>query len=160
MTNPYSIPGLKTIEQAVCEEWNVTPEQLRSASRKFHLPDARKVIMFYYRTYEKVSWSQAGYAVNKDHASAMDGCKKFLIYMRVDAIFREKANRALKNAMPQMLAFSVNAQKKGEMTYQMTRVDDNVVITSPGPVWSFILDLKQAEIFRGQLNEMIRKIKK
>jgi hypothetical protein len=160
MTNPYSLPGKKTIEQAVCEEWGVTPEQLRSASRKHRLPEARKLIMFYYRTYEKASWAQAGNAVNRDHCTAIDGCRKFVDFMNVDPVFREKANRALKDAMPQRVAFSVDAQKKGEMVYHMTRVDNNVIVTSTGPVWSFIMDLRQAEIFAAQLNQMIRKIKR
>jgi hypothetical protein len=110
MTNVYSLPGQKTIEQAVCEEWGVTMEQLRSKSNKKPLPDARKVIMFFHKEYNKFSYKVAGAAVNRDHATAMDGYKKYFVFIEVDAEFREKAERAISQANPKYVKISLESQ--------------------------------------------------
>lgn len=84
------IPGaalLKKIEAL----WDVTYEDILSGSRKAHIADARAVYMFCLLE-SGLSTYQAGKAVNRHHATAVQARYKVIHLYTFDKEFREKMN--------------------------------------------------------------------
>ena len=157
MKSRNSIPGQMTIEDAVCQEWGVTHEQLLSPSRKYHLPDARKVIIYYYRIYRKTSLAHAALMVNRDHATASDAVRVFISLWSYDAAFREKATRVLKNVVPGDISISpVHHTKTAQ--WSLSKVDNDIILTTGDPAASIFMNVGQARKLAGEINLLVNKI--
>lgn len=94
--NPYIIPGLKTIDEIVCQAFDITMEQLKAPNRKRDGADARKFVMWYRKNNSKLSLSKIGeiYA-GRDHATVLAAAIKYEELIETDKRFRQKCERAL-----------------------------------------------------------------
>lgn len=90
-----SFHGLQTIEDAVCQEWGVTIEEMKQRTRKRRICEPRQVIMWYNREYRKYSFDMASAPFDLDHATAMNACKIVKNYLETDAVFRNRVITAL-----------------------------------------------------------------
>jgi len=94
--NPYIIPGLKNLDEIVCQAFEITMEQLKAPDRKRDGVDARKFVMWYRKNNSKLSLSKIGeiYA-GRDHATVLAAAKKYEELFETDKRFRQKCERAL-----------------------------------------------------------------
>lgn len=88
-------PGLQAIEDAVCQEWGVTIEEMKLKTRKRRICEPRQVIMWYNREYRKYSYDMASAPFNLDHATAMSACKVVKNYLETDPVFRNRVIQTL-----------------------------------------------------------------
>lgn len=60
----------------VCEAYGVTLDDLSYGGKRTLLAEARLVAYWLLRTVGKLSWCEVGAALNRDHTSAMAGCRR------------------------------------------------------------------------------------
>lgn len=90
-----------TIEEAVCEYYNVSSEHIQSSSRKRQIVQARQVAMYLTKNFTEMSLAQIGSVMGKkNHATVLHAYKTVKEQMEVDRTFREEVaeiERRLKN---------------------------------------------------------------
>lgn len=90
-----------TIEEAVCEYYNVSSEHIQSSSRKRQIVQARQVAMYLTKNFTEMSLAQIGSVMGKkNHATVLHAYKIVKEQMEVDRTFREEVaeiERRLKN---------------------------------------------------------------
>ena len=92
----YIIPGLKTLDELVCQAFGITIEQLKAKDRKREGADARKFVMWYRKNNSNLSLEKIGAMyTGRDHATVFAAAKKFEELIETDKIFRQKCERAL-----------------------------------------------------------------
>lgn len=96
--NYFTIPGINRFDiiQAVCDEYNITREQLHSKSRKQPLPEARQIVAWYNVKALNQSLNQVkrflGYG---NHSSVIHCVKTVNNRMEVEREFRELVEKIL-----------------------------------------------------------------
>ncbi len=93
--HPYAVPGLMSIEDAVCDVFNVTMDEINKTTRIRKVTESRQVIMWYYRTYKGFTFHYAGRIVKRDHCTAMYACNTVDCLRETDKEFGEKLRRVL-----------------------------------------------------------------
>lgn len=98
----------KTI-QDILTEFNISLEQIKSASRKGSIPDIRKIISFELRS-QGLTLMEIGEKLQKDHTSIIFYIKQYESRLRFDKKFREKVEivERLKNNMKILLTLDNN----------------------------------------------------
>lgn len=80
-----------TIEEAVCEYYNVSSEHIQSSSRKRQIVQARQVAMYLTKNFTEMSLAQIGSVMGKkNHATVLHAYKTVKEQMEVDRTFREE----------------------------------------------------------------------
>lgn len=92
----YVIPGLKSIDDLVCQAFGITIEQLKAKGRKREGADARKFVMWYWKNNSNLSLANIGEMYSgRDHATVLAAAKKCEELKESDKIFRQKCESAL-----------------------------------------------------------------
>lgn len=92
----YIIPGLKTLDELVCQAFKITIEQLKERRNKRNGADARKFLMWYLKNNSKYSYAKIGEMYGeRDHATVMTAVKKAAELREVNKEFRTKCEYAL-----------------------------------------------------------------
>lgn len=80
-----------TIEEVVCEFYNVSSENIQSSSRKRQIVQARQVAMFLTKNFTEMSLAQIGSVIGKkNHATVLHAYKTVKEQMEVDKAFRDE----------------------------------------------------------------------
>ena len=88
----YSVPPVESIVgsihkdvtrfiDAVCAELEISVSDLVSPCRKKHLCDLRQLLMFILRDEFEMTYDEIGRYFNRDHSTAVYGCKQMRVYI-------------------------------------------------------------------------------
>lgn len=81
----------ETIEDAVCQFYNISSDLIQSSSRKRQIVQARQIAMFLTKNYTEMSLAQIGAVMGKkNHATVLHAYKTVKEQMEVDRVFREE----------------------------------------------------------------------
>lgn len=81
------------VEKAVCQYFNLTPEELHSPSRKRQTVQARQIAMFLSRSLTSSSLSTIGDQIGgRDHATVLHACNTVTDLMSTDRLFKQYVN--------------------------------------------------------------------
>ena len=69
-------PTVRSIQDAVCENYGISRKDMLSCRRSRHLADARHVAFYLARELTARSYSEVGRMFNRDHSTVTYGCKK------------------------------------------------------------------------------------
>lgn len=82
-----------TIQDTVCEFYNIKSELIHTASRKRQIVQARQVTMYLSKQYTEMSLAQIGSLIGKkNHATVLHACRTVKEQMEVDKIFRDEVS--------------------------------------------------------------------
>lgn len=86
---------MKIILEAVASEYGITIEQLKSKSRYYPLPDARKMACYFLNKYKtrRVTLNDIGKFLNIRHDGVLYNCKKHAEFYETEKEYREAAQR-------------------------------------------------------------------
>ena len=93
----YTIPGIKTEEDIICDSFGIEKENLLKRRRWREVVEARYFLFWYQKTKLKHGISQIGRNSGFDHATVIHGFNTVNDLMQTDKIFREKAETAIRN---------------------------------------------------------------
>ncbi|NDV68167.1 chromosomal replication initiator protein DnaA [Dysgonomonas sp. 25] len=80
-----------TIQDTVCEYYNLKPELIHTASRKRQIVQARQITMYLSKQYTEMSLAQIGSLIGKkNHATVLHACRMVKEQMEVDKLFRDE----------------------------------------------------------------------
>lgn len=80
-----------SIQEIVCNFYNIKTELLQTASRKRQIVQARQVTMYLSKLHTEMSLAQIGTLIGqKNHATVLHACKTVKEQMEVDKTFREE----------------------------------------------------------------------
>ena len=91
VTNPVKEISISSVQAAVCEYFNITPEELVSKSRKRQIVQARQISMYLCRNLiSNCSLSTIGSETGgKDHATVLHSCNMVSDLMATDRVFKK-----------------------------------------------------------------------
>ena len=109
--NAYTIPGIKTEEDIICDSFGIEKENFFSRSQARENVEARQFFLWIKHTQNKKrkGWDRVSRqyddcrkkqglpARNFSHANVMHACNTVNDLMQTDKIFREKAETAIRN---------------------------------------------------------------
>lgn len=82
-----------SIQNTVCQYYNLSPELIHTASRKRQIVQARQITMYLSKQYTEMSLAQIGSLIGKkNHATVLHACRMVKEQMEVDKIFRDEIN--------------------------------------------------------------------
>ncbi len=81
--------SIDSIKKTVCEYFNITPDLLKSKTRKREIVQSRQVAMYFAKIYTKNSLATIGSMIGgKDHATVLHACKTVNNLMETDKRFK------------------------------------------------------------------------
>lgn len=78
------------LEDYFLVNYRITPEELKSKTRKRYILEARQIIMHCLRHNTEMSFEMIGNEYNRDHATAIHACKSINNLLETDKVFRIK----------------------------------------------------------------------
>lgn len=97
--NYFSRPGVDYAKSsdsligAVCLEYGITEQKLKSKTRLGHIVEARTIVAYHLHKTLKYSSTVAGKMINRDHSTILHLCNKAQDLMDVDKKFKNQINR-------------------------------------------------------------------
>ena len=77
-----------TIVETVCSQYNIEPSLLYSKTRKREVADARQLVMMLAKKHTKMSSTNIGLKLDRNHATVLHACKAIEERISVDKDFR------------------------------------------------------------------------
>ncbi len=97
LVRPERPPDEQTVIRSVCDEYRVSAQDLKGASRTKQLALARQVTMYLLRTRLNLSLKEVGYALGgKDHTTVMHAMDKITRLRSVDSAFAARIDSLAK----------------------------------------------------------------
>lgn len=93
--NPYAMPGIKTNEEIICETFNIDRSLLFKKVRYRHIIEARQFYFYWKRNYDYCTPAELARMTGFSHCTIIHACNTVNDLMKVDKIFRHKAEIAI-----------------------------------------------------------------
>lgn len=97
--NYFSKPGIECKRfdlnetlMNVCSHFQITQRQIKSKSRLRPISEATGIIAYILVKFRKMTTTQVGALLNKDHSTVSYHCKKVIGLMQVDQKYKELVN--------------------------------------------------------------------
>lgn len=85
----------KQLIKNVCEYYDVTLEDLKGRNRKAVFRDARNLTMYCLHKILRISCTEVGNTLNRDHATVLNGCKRVMDWVEVNKEYRQLVSTIL-----------------------------------------------------------------
>ena len=88
-----AIGSMQSILRFICDEYNVTKEDLIKKDKKTPLPDARHLFFYEAHRQKLGTCENIGKFLDRDHTTVLHGVKKIRGYYEYDLRIKEKVDR-------------------------------------------------------------------
>ena len=109
--NPYLAPGLKTIEDAVCDAYGISKPALKQRTRKREIITPRQISMWYRHMVLGLSQAVAAAPYGLDHATTNHACKTVRDLWQTDYNYRSTLQDIVEELHPVALLYIDDEEK-------------------------------------------------